>query len=233
MTPLGWVVVAAIAFVGSHFLLSHPLRAPVTRAVGERGFFALYLLTAWVTLIWLGWAYWAMPAETPLWPVGDGLWVVGTLLTYVASVLLIGSFARNPAFPTRPGAPPPTDVPEPRGVFSVTRHPMMWAFALWGVTHMLVMPIASNLVLAGAITVLALIGAALQDRKKEALQGERWRAWEAKTSYWPFAAIAAGRTRFTPAGVGPVLGGFALWLAATWAHVPLTGWPAGVWKWIG
>src|SRR3546814_10245397 len=50
-------------------------------------------------------------------------------------------------------------------------------------------PDPSNLVLAGSIAVLALVGAALQDSKKERLQTDTWRAWEAKTSYWPFAAI--------------------------------------------
>jgi uncharacterized membrane protein len=28
----------------------------------------------------------------------------------------------------------------PTGVFRVTRHPMMWGIALWGLSHMLVAP---------------------------------------------------------------------------------------------
>jgi hypothetical protein len=27
-------------------------------------------------------------------------------------------------------------------------------------------------------------------------------------------------------------GGLVLWLAATWAHIPLTGWPVGIWRWL-
>src|SRR3546814_7623354 len=68
---------------------------------------------------------------------------------------------------------------------------MMWGFGLWGLCHIAVFPDPSNLVLAGSIAVLALVGAALQDSKKERLQPDIWRAWEAKTSYWPFAAILA------------------------------------------
>src|SRR3546814_13429407 len=71
--------------------------------------------------------------------------------------------------------------------------PMMWDFGLWGLCHIAVFPDPSNLVLAGSIAVLALVGAALQDSKKERLQPDIWRAWEAKTSYWPFAAILGGR----------------------------------------
>jgi uncharacterized membrane protein len=229
MSPLCWEIVAAISFVGSHFLLSHPLRAPIVRVTGEGGFLGLYALVAAVTLGWLALAFRAVPPEAPLWAVGDGLWIVGTVIMYFASVLFVGSLLGNPALP----GPPKASAPEPRGVFSVTRHPMMWGFALWGLTHILVFPTPANIVLAKTIIVLALVGAALQDRKKEKLRPDMWPAWEAKTSYWPFAAILSGRTKFTPAGVVPILGGIALWLAASWAHLPLAGWPAGIWRWIG
>ena len=38
---MGNVVAAALAFVGTHFILSHPLRRPLVRAVGEKGFLGL------------------------------------------------------------------------------------------------------------------------------------------------------------------------------------------------
>jgi uncharacterized membrane protein len=83
---------------------------------------------------------------------------------------------------------------EARGVYAVTRHPMMWAFALWGICHIAVYPAAANII-------LALVGAALQDRKKEALQPDTWPDWEKRTSYWPFGAIVSGKAR---------LGGFGM-----------------------
>ena len=62
---MGNVVVAAITFVGTHFLMSHPLRAPLVRAVGEKGFLGLYSLVAFATLIEnLGQAsIWPTPVE--------------------------------------------------------------------------------------------------------------------------------------------------------------------------
>lgn len=224
------VALAATAFVGTHFLLSHPLRAPIVRAIGERGFLGVYSLVAFATIGWLVFAYRAAPMTPMLWPVGDGLWAVATIVMLVASILLVGSLIGNPALPTG-GAP--AGVPaEARGVFAITRHPMMWAFALWAGAHALVYPIASNLVLVAAVAALALVGAALQDRKKEALQPEHWRAWTARTSYWPFAAIAAGRARLGGFRPHDIAGGLVLWLAATWAHLPLAGWAAGIWRWV-
>ncbi len=230
MGGVAWVLTAAVAFVGSHFLLSHPLRRPIVNAIGEGGFSGVYSLVAAATLIWLALAYRSAPMTTPLWPVGDVLWAAVTVVMLLASVLLMGSLIRNPALPTG-GAPRP--FPEAaRGVFSITRHPMMWAIALWGLCHIAVYPIVKNIVVALAMIILALVGAALQDRKKERLAPEQWPAWEAKTSYLPFAAIVAGRARLGGFGVLVLAGGLVIWLAATWAHIPLSGWTAGVWRWV-
>ena len=227
---MGQLIAACLAFVGTHFLLSHPLRAPLVSRIGARGFLGVYSLVAFATLGWMAAAYRAAPATTPWWPVGDGLWAIVSAVMLVASVLLMGSLIGNPALPDPTGAAKP--VPAARGVFAVTRHPMMWAFALWGLCHVAVYPIAANAVLAGSIIILALVGAALQDRKKEALEPDRWRAWEAQTSFWPFAAVAAGRTRLRGFRPHDWAGGVVIWLAATWAHGPLAGWAAGIWRWI-
>ncbi|AXL50941.1 MFS transporter [Paraburkholderia caffeinilytica] len=224
------VAAAAVAFVGSHFVLSHPLRRRLVSAIGETGFAGVYSLVAFATLGWLIAAYLKAPLTTLLWPVGNGLWAVATAVMLIASILLMGSFIRNPALPTG-GRPAP--FPEAaRGVYAVTRHPMMWSFALWGLCHIAVFPVLKNIIVAAAIVILALVGAALQDRKKEQLQPGLWPEWESKTSYLPFAAIAAGRAQLGGFGLHALLGGIVVWLVATWAHMPLTGWAAGVWRWL-
>ena len=229
MEGLGPVAAAAAAFVGMHFLLSHPLRKPIVDTVGSAAFLGIYSAVAAATLGWLVLAYLAAPAGPLLWPVGDGLWAAAVVML-LASILLMGSIVCNPALPN-PG--PPTAVPaEARGVFAVTRHPMMWAFALRGICHIAVYPVAANIIVAAAIIILALVGAALQDRKKEALQPDTWPHWEKKTSYWPFGAIVSGKARFGGFGMHALAGGVVLWLAATWAHVPLAGSPAGIWRWL-
>ncbi len=223
------VAIAAAAFVGTHFLLSHPLRAPLVKALGAGGFTGVYALVAFATLGWLAHVYQAAPATAPLWAVGEGIWGPVTLVMLVASVLLMGSLLGNPALPGPPQATAPVAA---RGVFSITRHPMMWAFALWGLCHIAVYPIAANIVVSLAIIVLALVGAALQDRKKEVLQTVLWRDWESKTSYWPFLAIAQNRAKFGGFRPHDLAGGVVIWLAATWAHIPIAGVAAGVWRWF-
>jgi uncharacterized membrane protein len=225
------VLIAATAFVGTHFILSHPLRAPLVARLGEKGFLGVYSLVAAITLMWMIVAYRAAPVTPMLWPVGDALWAIATVIMLVASILLLGSLVGNPAMPNPDG---PIMVPaEAKGVFAITRHPMMWAFALWGLAHILVYPVAANIIVSVAIILLSLVGAALQDRKKEVLTPAAWQHWESRTSYWPFAAILAGRARFGRFGMHALACGLVVWLAATWAHMPLAGWPAGIWRWLG
>lgn len=205
---LAGLIAAALAFVSTHFALSHPLRALLVRLAGEKGFQALYSLVAFATFGWLVLAFRAAPAGAPQW---DGLapvpWIAATVLMLIASVLLIGSFLGNPALPAPNAAS--LAAKSPHGVFHVTRHPMMWSFALWSAAHVLVSPTPRVIVLALAMALLALVGSHLQDRKKQALMGPAWSGWEAQTSYWPRLA-GLGK-----AGLVPWLGGAALWLGAT------------------
>lgn len=217
------LIVACLAFVGTHFLLSHPLRSPVVSRLGERGFLGVYSLVAFATLGWMVWAYLAVPEQAALWPVGDAIWAIGTAVMWLGSVLFVGSLFGNPAMPEANVA----DVPTPRGVFAITRHPMMWGFALWAAVHVLVYPEPAQIVLAGTIGFLALVGAHLQDRKKARLQPGFWPEWKRRTSFVPFA-----RGGGNP-GTVALVGGTALWLIASWAHLPLAGWDAGIWRWIG
>lgn len=224
-----WVLAGAASFVGTHFAMSHPLRHPLVARLGEGGFTGLYSLVSFITLGLTIWAYVAAPVTDPAWSVGDTLWGVATVLMLVASILVMGSLIRNPALP---GASKQAATAQARGVYGITRHPMLWSFAIWGGSHILVLPITKNIILSGAIIVLSLVGAVFQDRKKAELDPQGWSAWQSRTSYLPFAAIAQGRARFGGFGPHAILGGIVVWLAATWAHMPLAGWPAGIWRWV-
>ena len=221
-------VAAAVAFVGNHFLLSHPLRkggaSPSAKPDSER-LFAGGGRDA--RLVDRGLPAGALMA--PLWPVGSGLWALASVLMLIASVLLMGSLIRNPALPPAAGPAVPGDgARRVRGDAppdDVVVRPV-------GLCHIAVFPVAKNIIVAAAIILLALVGSALQDRKKERLQPDLWPAWESKTSYLPFAAIAAGRARLGGFGLHALLGGLVVWLAASWAHLPLAGTAAGIWRWL-
>lgn len=219
------LIAASVAFVGTHFAMSHPLRATMVRVLGEGGFAGVYSLVSAACMAWMYFAFKEVTPTAPLWgEFGDPVWIVATLLTLLAMILFAGSLIGNPALPA-PGAEKAARA-EPAGVFKVTRHPMMWGFSLWALSHIIAAPTPRTLVVALAVLVLALVGAHMQDRKKAVLMGEAWAEWSSKTSYWPRWG------KLPTVGLFPLLGGIALWLAVSWAHIPLGGWEAGIWRWV-
>ncbi|MEP6784625.1 MAG: NnrU family protein [Sphingomonadales bacterium] len=226
------LILALVAFLGTHFAMSHPLRAPLVARLGPMAFQGVYSLVALVTFVWVALAFRAAPYGNPLWIAGDGVWTVATVIMLAASILLLGSFVRNPAMPV-PGSERLATQPA-RGVFAITRHPMMWSFALWSLAHVLVSPRPAVIVLSIGIAFLALVGAAGQDVKKAQLMGDAWRDWSSRTTYWPFAGQVSGRIPWTFPGMHALGGGLVVWLVATWAHPLLgSGMPAGIWRWLG
>jgi uncharacterized membrane protein len=220
--PLG---AAAFLFVGSHFLLSHPLRRPLTRAMGERTFLLAYSLVAIGLFGWMSVAFVRTPAGPTLWNGYDWLpWIVASLLTLVALALFIGSLSGNPALPQANLAG--VSARNPMGVFKITRHPMMWGFAVWALAHAIVAPSSRVLVLTGAMAFLALVGAHGQDLRKSAQDPHEWNVWRMRTSYWPqiSAARELGRHWLTA---------LLAWLAITWLHMPVRHIPAGLWRLLG
>jgi uncharacterized membrane protein len=205
-----------LAFIGTHFLLSHPLRAPLVRAVGERPFTVIYSLVAFVTFGAAIWFYRRIGREPPLWSVDKPIWIASTLLMWLGSVLYVGSFIGKHPFS---GANVPKGAPH--GIFTITRNPMLWGLAIWAIVHMAVVATPKALVLDGGLLFLAFVGGVIQDRKKQAQHGEAWRQWSAQTSFWPF-----GRGLKSP-GALVLISGTIVFIVATWLH---PGHAAGPWR---
>jgi uncharacterized membrane protein len=222
LTPQAGLFLSAIAFVGTHFLLSHPLRRPLVRRIGERAFQGLYSLISLVLFGAMIYFYRVIGREPErLWDAGDAGWIAGTVLMWFAAILFVGSFVKNPALV---GARGPTG--GPKGVFRITRHPMMWSFAIWAGVHLMVIAAPKSLVFDGAIILLALAGAAGQDAKKARQFGEAWHEWTAQTAFVPFTRGIGNPGAFA------TIGGTLLFLAATYAHGAIGGMPAGFWRWM-
>ena len=227
MTGMTMLITASVAFVGTHFLMSHPLRPAMVGALGEKGFAGVYTIVSLLTFGWMIWAYPAASAEapSPLWDAGQAGWIFATLLMWLGSVLFMGSLRRNPAFPRAGKVLEKID--EPNGVYSITRHPMMWGFAIWAAVHAIVYPTPASLVLSATIAFLALVGAALQDEKKAKQLGQVWLEWRSKTGFIPYSRGLKSADGFA------LLAGTLLWLVATWAHGYLGYRPAGIWALVG
>ena len=220
MTAVAATAAFGAAFVATHLLMSHPLRQPLARALGARAFQLLYSLVALLTFGGMIWARRDAGPEEWLWQPAPWAWAVTALLTWFASILLVGSFVRNPAMVTfGPGSA--VKIGEPAGVLRITRHPMMWSFGLWAISHLLVHSEPSAVAVAITVLVMALTGSAGQDVKKRHL-GAAWSDWVARTSFFPFGH------GFALPGWPAFLGGTLLFLAATWLHPS----PVGLWQWL-
>src|SRR5688572_29985922 len=149
MSPVLDLALATFAFVGTHLLMSQPLRAALVARLGERGFAGLYSLVAFATLGWMILAWRSAGDPGPLWVAPLWWWPIASALMLAASLLLAGSLVRNPAFPDpRPNR---GEISAPRGMFAITRHPMNWSFILWALVHISISGSARNLIVAGGI----------------------------------------------------------------------------------
>lgn len=220
MDPAAQLYYAAAAFLATHFVSSTPLRGALVKAVGEKAYLGVYSLAAFATLGWMIWAYGKAPLE-PLW---QGLRLAPAIALPFAFVLLAGGlFARNP---TMVGADKLLKSTEPaRGMIRVTRHPLMWAFLLWAVAHVLARGDLKSLLFFGTFAVLAGLGTLLMDRRKRETLGDDWQRFAAVTSHIPFVAILQGRNKFNAAEIGwrnPAIG-LALYALFFWFHPLLFG----------
>ena len=221
MSDLAWLITAISAFIAGHELLSHPLRAPMVARFGNRGFLVVYSLVAVVTL-GITVQIWRSISADRLWTVPEWMHIVAVIAMAFAAILFVGSVTSpNPALMGMPAGGPP------RGVQRITRHPMMWSFAIWGIVHVVLSADSRTIVLGSGIAVLALFGAAMQDRKKRA-QDPAYGNHMAATGFVPFEAQLHGRAAWNTGvpGLVATVGGLALWALLLWAHPLVIGLPA-------
>lgn len=218
MTGTLWeLALAVIAFVGGHVVLgSTPLRGAILGAVGKNAFRGIFSLVALITLVWVIFAYRAAPYVELFVPGTAAKHISLTVMILVCILITTGYTRRNPSmFNARRDA-----VTQSSGIVAVTRHPLMWAIALWAAVHLAANGDAASWILFGGMIVLALGGAALLDIKKRAQIGEAWDALAARTSFVPFVALISKRAHVTLAEIGwaRIAAGIVLYVLLLWAH---------------
>lgn len=217
------LILATLAFVGGHFVLSfRPVRAPLRARLGAGRFQGLYSLIAVAALVWMVLAHGAAP-DIKLWDAPTFVRHLPLSLMLVAFIFMVAALIpRNPAFiwarDARLGD-------GPSGIFRITRHPMMWGVGLWALLHLAAAGDAASLVFFGGLALLALAGPVQIDRRKRAEMGAAWDAYAAATSNLPFAAALAGRTRIQWREIGwfPVIGGAVLYSVVLVLHEQMIG----------
>ncbi len=218
------VVALSLAFVVTHFGLSHPpVRSRLVAALGQWPFRGLYSVIALATLVGAGAVLWSHRALGPeLWRL-PGWLVLGLALPLmlVAVMLLVFAFAAPSAASMIPGSY------EARGMLRITRHPMNIGLTCFGLAHLLGHGNLGDASFFAAFVVVGLAGAAHQDRRLAAEGGAPMRQFQRETSLLPFAAILAGRNRIEWRELSLPVAGLAvlLWAALLGLHGRLFGVP--------
>jgi uncharacterized membrane protein len=194
------LALAILAFVGGHFLLSSPpVRGPVAARVGERAFSGIYSALMLAAFVYMVAAFRAAPF-IPLWSPPDGARLIPVIVMPFACLLFVGSVTgRNPTMIMQ--SVPASGDPAP-GLLKVTRYPMLWAFGLWALAHLIVSGEAAALLLFGGIAILALGGTLAIDAKRGARDPAGFARLAAQTSNLPLVALIAGRTRLHFSDIG-------------------------------
>jgi uncharacterized membrane protein len=216
------LIIAALVWLGIHFgIAGTRLRDRIVARIGEAPFRGVFSLLTIVAIVLLAWS-WRAASATPLWyPPAWLRWVLVAVML-VAFVLFVASVSqRNPTMVGGETAM----AQSPTGIQRVTRHPMLWSFALWAAVHIIGNGDSAAIVFFGTFLVTALVGMPSIDAKLARREPPQWQALAAVTSIVPFAAIVQGRNRFVPGEIGwlPVLIGVMAWAVVLRLHPFLFG----------
>ncbi|HME23472.1 MAG TPA: NnrU family protein [Acetobacteraceae bacterium] len=216
------LIIAALIWLGIHIgIAGTRLRDVLVARIGEGPFRGLFALLSILSIVFLVWS-WGAVDTTPLWYAPVWLhWVLAALML-VAFVMFVASVSqRNPTMVSGEAAM----ARPPRGILRITRHPMLWSFALWAAVHVVGNGDSAAIVFFGTFLVTALAGMPSIDAKLARRDPETWQALAAMTSIVPFAAIAQGRNRFVPGEIGwlVVLIGVVAWAVMLHLHEWLFG----------
>ncbi|MGC9419884.1 MAG: NnrU family protein [Rhodovulum sp.] len=224
MAGWGELALAFAAFLGSHALpVQPPVKARLTAVLGPRGYLLAYSALSVAMLAWLIVAAGRAPF-VPLLPwAAWQAWVPTVVMPVVCLLIAFGTAVPNPL--GFGGARNHLFDPDRPGIVGLTRHPLLWALALWAGAHALANPDLAHVLVFGGFAGFALAGMRIIDRRMRRLMGvERWQRMAARTAILPLAALSDGRWR--PAGAPDLrrLGvGLALWVGLLWAHGPVIG----------
>lgn len=185
------VLAIALFFVAHSVPSIRPLRARLVEVLGERGYLGIYAMVSVSATFWIIVAATQVP-YVEIWPMSPaGLWVPNVAMPVAVWLLVTGLTTPN-AMSIRIRAA--SFDPARPGVIAVTRHPILWSIALWGISHMVPNGDVGSLVLFGLATAFCFFGCVVLDvRWRREYGPEGWAKLAGGTSVIPFVAILAGR----------------------------------------
>jgi uncharacterized membrane protein len=188
-----------LLFGGSHIIGSSiPVRTFASNRIGTLGFKAIYSLVALATFIPLCYFYFThRHAGYRLYTSGYFIELLAQFLMLGAIIVLLqGLVTANPM--TTMAELTGRVVRNGQGIQRITRHPQNFAFALFGLAHLLANPYVGDWLFFGGFIVYGILSAMHQDRRQFATGTDEVRQFLADTSAVPFAAIIRGKQRLAP-----------------------------------
>src|SRR4051794_37951647 len=173
------LIVAALVWIGVHIgIAGTRLREVLVGRIGDtpfRGAFSAVSIAAIVLLV----IAWRGSSTEPLWFAPSWLrWLLVVVMLAAFLLFLASVSVPNPTMIGPPGAA----TRPPRGIQRITRHPMLWSFALWAVVHIIGNGDTAAIVFFGAFLVTALAGMPSIDDKLAQRDPATWQALSAATS---------------------------------------------------
>lgn len=200
---MAMLIAAALVFLAIHLVIAGtPIRDRIASAIGERAYLGLFSLVSLAGIVWLAASYnraQAYGTDRLLYDLGPGVRHAGIPVVAIAFLLGVqGLLMRNPTR-VQVGGGMAAEPKPVSGVLRITRHPFLWAVAIWSGFHLAANGDEASVIFFGTFFVLSLLGTISIDAKRRRKMGASWDAFAAKTSNLPFSAALAGRTRLRPA----------------------------------
>jgi len=215
--------IAAAGFFAIHIgLAGTTLRDRVAGRLGQVGFQSFFSLLSFLLLIWMVTAYRNAPTIV-LWEIPVLYWLP-VILSPFSMIFAVGAYSSPNATGAGGGKALRQENPD-RGIFRVTRHPLLVGIALWAFAHLLANGDVASLILFGSLLATSVFGPASIDAKLHRRSPEAYERLAAVTSIIPFVAIMQGRTSFSFAEIGLVRigGGLAIYAGLYYFHEYVSG----------
>ena len=182
------LILAFALFLALHSIPARPaVRGKLISLLGHKAYIALYSAASLAVLAWLFHA--ALNADyIELWaPAPWQAWITHVFAPIGIFLVLAGLFSPNPYSITfrRAG--------ETEGaIVVVTRHPVLWGFLLWSLSHLAPNGDLRSQLLFGGFAVFTMGGFVMLERSARKRMGTGWARRSQRTSVIPFAAVLSG-----------------------------------------
>jgi uncharacterized membrane protein len=116
--------------------------------------------------------------------------------------------------------------PDHPGIAGVTRHPVLWAAALWAFAHIVPNGDLAHVLLFGLFSAFSIVGMlAIDARNQRALGAANWRRLSHRTSQVPLAALVGGgwRPSFDKINIFRLVAAVGLYAGFLALHQPVIG----------